>query len=244
MKAPPKWLPSADSRNRHRISRPHPFKNLSAGIRLYPPQLDRALSPGNLARRSIPVGTLEIVPEHPDIERALDGEAIKVQRHKVGHHLLAADRDGRYGATFSFYWTESGSWESDASLYKRTVSSNESFADGWEHLLASGTDGAVWDWDRLEDSASWKDRALLVLGLTGREDELADGRDVSVGAVCGFASTAVSRLLCESDGATHGVGITQPWRSFVGVAVTTAGTMSLVAYDAEGAVLEHKTFDV
>jgi hypothetical protein len=50
-------------------------------------------------------------------------------------------------------------------------------------------------------------------------------------------------LLCEDDGATHEVAVNDPWRSFIAVGVTTGGTMSLLAYDADGAVLEHARYD-
>jgi hypothetical protein len=184
------------------------------------------------------------VPEHPEIERALNGDPIRVQPEGAGHHLLAADHDDRYGATLSLYWTESGAWESETSLYVRCVGSHQAVADGWQHLLSTGTDGTSWDWDRLEHSDTWRDRVLLVMVITGCEDEVEDGREVWIRAVCGFAAPGVMRLLCEADGAIHEVVVNEPWRSFIAVGAMRGGTMSLVAHDANGAVLERATYDV
>lgn len=132
--------------------------------------------------------------EHPDIERALNGDPISVQPQPVGHHLLAADHEDGYGATFNFYCTESGSWESETSLYERHVASDEAVREGWEQVLSAGTDGEAWDWDRLEATATWADHALLVIGITGRDDEDKDGHEVVICAVCGFAAPGVARL--------------------------------------------------
>jgi hypothetical protein len=184
------------------------------------------------------------VPEHPDIEGALNGDPIKVQRQRVGHHLLAADHSAGYGATFSFYWTESGSWESDTSLYERSVGPDESTASGWRHLVSAGADGERWEWVRLEERDSWTDHVLLVIGVTAREDELEDGREVLVRAISGFAAPRVMRLVCESDGATHEVAVNEPWRSFVALGVTMREAIGLVAHDADGVVLQHTTYDV
>ena len=134
-------------------------------------------------------------PTSPEIAAALDGEPIIVVPGRVGCRLLAADRSGRYGATFTFCCTDAGRWSAEAALHWRPDGLDWwEGGDGWHDVSSGFGEGADWDWELLANYSRWEWGVLWTLVTTSRDGELDDGRDVRVGAIPGFAAPSTSLI--------------------------------------------------
>ncbi len=175
----------------------------------------------------------------------LDGGTITVLPDKYGCRLLAADRSGRFGTTFTFCCNESAAWSAEAAIHWLPDGLDWwQGEDGWHPLSSGLAEGPGWDWDLLESRDGWEWGVLWTLVTTARDGELDDGRDARVVAVPGFVAPVVAAVRCECDEGTHELAVEWTTGAFVALAFTPGTVMTLVALTSQGVVLQRKMFDL